>query len=437
MEKVISRREAVKGAALMLLCGMSATSTAMAATTVSGGGGGRYSAPVSTDDKSIPKTNIVTIDSYDEVPTSLMNVVLRNYLQLLDLPFSKTGFDASSPDDASSTDKPLFELANGKLAGQKTDKVAVRYDAVETGEEKASKLYFCVYGALNDHCEGKTQEVIDAIAASLGLDSLEYTTEQSEDINCSILIKGAELVLDITNNLGLVSVVVRRSEAHSKAVGDVSTAGLGKLADWVWSIDAGLYTGESYNNMIALVSEGGAAWSVLNGAEVTAAAVFDATSQLQNAVDSLVTLMFPFTASDFMVNLNGALEKVKDKTGALYVALPGQTKDGGACIFVYDSNLSQPTVAIAFLDGDEATVPSADVGGIWRVLVFQTGSLDDFAPIVIASIMAEDQTIGLKTATDVYGDTLNAVKNGEEYWYNGRRFGLQASDTAVFIISAS
>lgn len=437
MERVISRREAVKGAALMLLCGMLATGTALAATTVSGGGGGRYSAPVSTDDKSIPKTNIVTIDTYDEIPTSLMNVVLRNYLQLLDLPFNKTGFDASSPDDASSTDKPLFELANGKLAGQKTDKVAVRYDAVATGEEKASKLYFCVYGALNDHCEGKTQEVIDAIATSLGLDSLEYTTEQSEDINCSILIKGAEIVLDITNNLGLVSVVVRRSEAHSKAAGDVSTAGLGKLADWVWSIDAGLYTGESYNNMITLVSEGGVAWSVLNSAEVTAAAVFDATSQLQNAVDSLVTLMFSFTANDFMVNLNHALEKVKDKTGALYVALPGKMKDGGASVFVYDSSLSQPTVAMAFLDGDGATIPSADVGGIWQIAVCQTGSLDDFVPVVIASIMAADQTLGLSTAADVCDGALNAAKNGEEYWYNGRRFGLLASDTAVFMISAS
>lgn len=155
------------------------------------------------------------------------------------------------------------------------------YDDASDSTEPASRI--CIEIDKDaDAEEWDVQQVVDAISQSLGMSEIEYTAD-----GCSMLIEGADIVIDIANTSTRVNVEISRSDSHEIEAPSVDKTELTKLNEYAWGIDETLYFSDSYANVRSLIDVGGAVPNALTNEDATACEIFSVTYQLQEAIASL------------------------------------------------------------------------------------------------------------------------------------------------------
>lgn len=143
----------------------------------------------------------VSYDSYESIPSDLMDDTLKSSLSLFDVPFEESGF---SRDEALTDEKTAFQLENGSIAGHLADRTTITYNSTDAGNEKPYQITMLFYTELDGDGSEETIELAEDIARAAGVDSLE------EDQSGAYILRigGVNLRIAVENYDGYVRVSI-------------------------------------------------------------------------------------------------------------------------------------------------------------------------------------------------------------------------------------
>lgn len=145
---------------------------------------------------------------------------------------------------------------------------------------------------------------------------------------------------------------------------------------------------------------------------------------------------FAFSPNEYIKNLNGAFDKVYERTGGLYAALPTDLDGMSACA-IYNGNMDAVAI-VGYIDPSGGNIYDSDSHGVYGLLAaYLTDDTSDLASVMLGLVMATDQTIKtIDEAAGVATSILGVAFEGP-YSYNNVSYAVTLEgDKTVFAAKA-